>query len=377
MAREQDLETDLLAAFRWIEGHADVWRFFVDGRLLAHLVAALAEPFRSAAVTKVVGIESRGFILGGAVAQELGAGFVAIRKPGGIFPGEKLERSTDRDYRGRELKLRIQRDAVRVGDRVVLVDDWLETGSQARTARRLVEDCGGEFLGVSIIVDQLPDAHSRSEFGDFHALISAAALGSSSETPVPGSASAPETSLLPEIVEAVRAKQAPAGMPTKIIAIDGPGGAGKSTLAARLAKEFGGAQIVHTDDFASWDNPVNWWPRLIEEVLEPLIRSRSARYRRTDWGNPDHQEWGEVTPAEFAILEGVTASREAFQPFLTYAIWIDAPRDVRLRRGLDRDGVGARAQWEQWMAAEDEYVKRERPQERADLVLPGDQDLWS
>jgi uridine kinase len=165
-------------------------------------------------------------------------------------------------------------------------------------------------------------------------------------------------------------------MATKVIAVDGPGGAGKSAFAARLAEALGGVQVVHTDDFASWEDPINWWPRLLKEVLEPLSRNESARYRRTDWGNSDHRERGEVTPAEFVILEGVTASREAFQPFLTYSVWIDTPRELRLSRGLERDGEEARAQWEEWMAQEEDYVREEKPQERADLVVPGDENLW-
>jgi uridine kinase len=165
-------------------------------------------------------------------------------------------------------------------------------------------------------------------------------------------------------------------MSTKVIAVDGPGGAGKSTFAARLADELGGAQMLHTDDFASWEDPINWWPRLVKEVLEPLSRNEPARFRRTNWGNPDHEEWGEVAPAEFVILEGVTASREAFQPFLTYSVWIETPRELRLDRGLARDGKDARVQWEEWMASEDDYVRRERPRERADLVVSGDGNLW-
>ena len=69
-------------------------------------------------------------------------------------------------------------------------------------------------------------------------------------------------------------------MSTKIVAIDGRGGAGKSSLAERLAQELGGAQILRTDDFASWENPLDWWPRLIEEALEPLSRNQLLQLSR-------------------------------------------------------------------------------------------------
>jgi uridine kinase len=83
-----------------------------------------------------------------------------------------------------------------------------------------------------------------------------------------------------------------------------------------------------------------------------------------------------VEPADFVILEGVTASREAFRPYLAFAIWVETPRHVRLRRGLERDGLEARAQWEAWMEAEDRYVERERPADHADRVVRGDLDAW-
>jgi uridine kinase len=181
--------------------------------------------------------------------------------------------------------------------------------------------------------------------------------------------------LVEDIASRVRSTPPPAGMSTKVIAIDGRGGAGKTSLAERLAEELADAQIIHTDDFASWQEPLDWWPRLVEEALEPLSRNQPARFRRTDWEEKGRELWGEVKPAEFVILEGVSASREAFRPYLTYSIWIEAPRELRLRRGLERDGEDARAQWEEWMAEEDDYVAREFPAERADLVLRGDRDL--
>jgi hypothetical protein len=84
-----------------------------------------------------------------------------------------------------------------------------------------------------------------------------------------------------------------------------------------------------------------------------------------------------VEPGGLVVLEGVTASRQAFHPFLAYAILIETQRALRLRRGLERDGEDARDDWERWMVEEDEYVERERPAEHADLVLPGDTGLWT
>jgi uridine kinase len=170
-------------------------------------------------------------------------------------------------------------------------------------------------------------------------------------------------------------RERPTRHPVKIVAIDGPGGAGKSSVAEALAAALGGAPIVHTDDFASWDEPLDWWPALLGRVLEPLAAGRAARFTPTSWDGEPQPEVV-VEPAEFVVLEGVSASREAFRPYLAYSIWVETPRELRLERGLGRDGEQARAQWETWMAAEDAYVARERPHERADLVVPGDRDLW-
>jgi len=167
-------------------------------------------------------------------------------------------------------------------------------------------------------------------------------------------------------------------MTTRIVAVDGTGGAGKSTFAARLSAVLGDAAIVHTDDFAGWDNPLDWWPELIERVLEPLSRNEvRLRFLRSVWEPGRAREWVELRATPLLILEGVTASREAFRPYLTYTIWIDAPAGVRLARGLGRDGPASREQWESWMAAEEEYRLRERPDEHADLVVRGDRDTWT
>jgi adenine phosphoribosyltransferase len=148
---------ELLSRFRWIGGHADVLGLLSDAGFLDRSVAALAKPFENHGVTKVAGVEARGFIFGAAVATRLGAGFVAVRRPGSVHPGPKAVHVSEPDWRGRSLAYELQRAAITPGDRVLLVDDWAETGSQALTARALIEECGGSWAGMSLLVDQLQD----------------------------------------------------------------------------------------------------------------------------------------------------------------------------------------------------------------------------
>jgi adenine phosphoribosyltransferase len=155
---------ELLSRFRWIGGHADVLGLLSDAGFLSRSVAALAEPFEDAGVTRVAGVEARGFVFGAAVATRLGAGFVPVRKPGSVHPGPKAIHLSEPDWRGRSLAYELQYAALAEGDRVLLVDDWAETGSQALAARALIEECGGAWAGVSLLVDQLQeDVRARLE----------------------------------------------------------------------------------------------------------------------------------------------------------------------------------------------------------------------
>jgi adenine phosphoribosyltransferase len=167
-----DARQIVLDRFAWVDGHADMWAIFGDAEAFRIVVAALAEPYAADGITAVCGIESRGFLLGGAVAVRLGVGFVPIRKEGGLFPGPKFSQSTGPDYRGRTHVLRLQRSALRPGDRLVLVDDWIETGSQVMAARDLIADAGAHLAGCSIIVDQMTD-QVRRDIGRVDAIVRA------------------------------------------------------------------------------------------------------------------------------------------------------------------------------------------------------------
>jgi adenine phosphoribosyltransferase len=128
----------------------DITPVLRDGRLFRAVVEDMAAPFRELEVTHVVGIEARGFILGGAVAASLGAGFVPARKPGKL-PWERVTESYDLEY-GKDA-LEAHRDGLPAPARVLIVDDVLATGGTARAAGQLVRGLGAELVGWTFLLE--------------------------------------------------------------------------------------------------------------------------------------------------------------------------------------------------------------------------------
>jgi len=166
---------------------------------------------------------------------------------------------------------------------------------------------------------------------------------------------------------------------TKFIAIDGHGGSGKSTLGELLATRLN-AEIIHTDDFAGWDNPENWWPLVIERVFEPIKNGATTlNYPRSKWWESHHPEPVIDQPVtKIMILEGVSSLRREFRPYISLALFVDTPIDICLQRGFERDkGTDGKSDeeimvmWKQWYKAEDEYMARDDPKGYADAVLDG------
>jgi len=176
------------------------------------------------------------------------------------------------------------------------------------------------------------------------------------------------------LVTAIESADLPSDMNTRIVGVDGCGGAGKSTLADRLATHLD-AQIIHTDDFASWDNPLDWHGRLLAQVLTPLSRNVAGRYQRYDWHTRALAEWHDIAVGGIIIVEGVSSTRAVFRPMLSYKIFVDTPQATRLARGLERDGAKAIGLWKEWQKAEDAYLASERPADFADVVLDGTLNL--
>ena len=128
----------------------DITPVLRDPELFSAVVTEMGKPFRAARVTHVLGIEARGFILGGAVATALGAGFVPARKPGKL-PWERASQAYDLEYGSDALEA--HRDAVQSGDRVLVVDDVLATGGTARAAGQLVRSLGADLVGWSFLLE--------------------------------------------------------------------------------------------------------------------------------------------------------------------------------------------------------------------------------
>lgn len=154
------ISTLIIERFRWIDGHADVAGLLGDGEILGQLGAGLAELFGDEEVDLVAAPEARGFVVGALVARELGCGLVLIRKPGSVHPGECVSVRSGVDWRGNQPEFRLRVGDVAEGQRVLMVDDWVETGSQMRACSSLVERAGGAVVGVAAVVCDCTEALS-------------------------------------------------------------------------------------------------------------------------------------------------------------------------------------------------------------------------
>lgn len=148
----------------------DVTTLFADARGFRMAVDQLLNPYAGERIDKVVGLEARGFILGGAVAHQLSVGFVPIRKKGKL-PGAVLSEAYVLEYG--EAVVEIHQDALKPGDRVLVVDDLLATGGTAAAGIRLCERLGAQVIGCAFVIE-LPDLGGRAlleELGhEVHAL---------------------------------------------------------------------------------------------------------------------------------------------------------------------------------------------------------------
>lgn len=137
----------------------DVTTLFADPRGFRMAIDQLLHPYAGVRFDKVVGLEARGFILGGAIAHQLSAGFVPIRKKGKL-PGAVISEEYKLEYG--EAIVEIHDDAIKPGEKVLVVDDLLATGGTAEAGIKLIKRLGGEIIGCAFIVD-LPELGGRKK----------------------------------------------------------------------------------------------------------------------------------------------------------------------------------------------------------------------
>ncbi|SHH73390.1 adenine phosphoribosyltransferase [Cognatishimia maritima] len=148
----------------------DVTTLFADPRGFRMAIDQMLHPYAGERIDKVVGLEARGFILGGAIAHQLSVGFVPIRKKGKL-PGTTISQDYELEYG--EAIVEVHDDAIQPGEKILVVDDLLATGGTAEAGIKLVERLGGEIVACSFIID-LPDLGGRKRLEamgmDVHAL---------------------------------------------------------------------------------------------------------------------------------------------------------------------------------------------------------------
>lgn len=160
--------------------------------------------------------------------------------------------------------------------------------------------------------------------------------------------------------------------PGRLVCIDGPAGSGKTTLSARIADVVPGAQVVHCDELLQGWRGLPGLAATVAALLTPLASGRVGQWRRWDWLADAWAETHDVTPGGLLVLEGVGSWSPAIADLVGVLVWVEAGPDVRLDRGLARDGEPMRAHWEQWRLDEDELLARLGTRDCADLVVTTD-----
>ncbi|MGC5568178.1 uridine kinase family protein [Streptomyces sp. FR-108] len=157
--------------------------------------------------------------------------------------------------------------------------------------------------------------------------------------------------------------------PVRLVGVDGHAGSGKTTFAERLAGALDGAPVLHLDDIATHEELFAWTERLLREVVGPLGRGESARYRPYDWRLREFGPARTLPPAPVVLVEGVGAGRRAVRPHLAELLWMEMPREDAWTRGRQRDGSAQSDFWAGWVPAERRHFAEDPSEPFAGLLV--------
>ncbi|MFN8195139.1 MAG: 4-amino-4-deoxy-L-arabinose transferase [Nocardioidaceae bacterium] len=160
----------------------------------------------------------------------------------------------------------------------------------------------------------------------------------------------------------------------RLVCVDGPAGSGKTTLAdavvAASRHRVPSARVLHMDDmYQGWSGLGDVASRIRDGIVVPLGAGLPGRYRRWDWLASAWAEEHVVGPVSLLVVEGVGSGALEYADAIGTLVWVSAPAEVRLARGLERDGEAMLGHWEQWMVDEAAHFAAQRTRERADVVL--------
>ncbi|MGN0064080.1 MAG: uridine kinase [Nocardioides sp.] len=157
----------------------------------------------------------------------------------------------------------------------------------------------------------------------------------------------------------------------RLICIDGPSGAGKTTLAAAVHLLAPDSVLLHTDAMLEgWDGLPGLSARL-DALLRPLAAGHESQWHQWDWHASTWTQWHPVRPVPLLVLEGVGSAATQVADLVTTTVWVEAPEHLRLTRWWEREGEETIRFRDQWVADETALHRAERTRERADLLVDG------
>ena len=156
---------------------------------------------------------------------------------------------------------------------------------------------------------------------------------------------------------------------TRVLAIDGRSGSGKSTLAGQVAATLSAPCVSLEQLYGGWSGLRAGIDRLVSAVLLPLAEGRPAEVPRYDWVSEVWLDPEALMAPPVLIVEGVGAGALTAAPYLSLLAWVELPGESRRARAMARDGALYEGHWEMWSEQEEEYLRTDHPEQRADLLI--------